>query len=202
MNGSNVYDRCGHDTKQLHPSCTACRRTANLPGLASHNEACLRPHRSNHLAKWKIYIAWLYILNRCIVRQPWHEANPKQTWQLKIGFSENKVKLYILFWLMLSATYFLVKTILMFYSQKLIRNSSKYSTPCNNKYFNFKYYTSILMYLFVSQYWLLHNPVCGMVHIKEPLLLIGKSSLCGGSGFPFSLSEWFLTICLTPYNRK
>ena len=32
-------------------------------------------------------------------------------------------------------------------------------------------------------------PVCGMVHIKEPLLLIGKSSLCGGSGFPLSLSE-------------
>ena len=31
--------------------------------------------------------------------------------------------------------------------------------------------------------------ICGMVHIKEPLLLIGKSSPCGGSGFPFSLSE-------------
>ena len=45
-------------------------------------------------------------------------------------------------------------------------------------------------------------PVCGMVHIKEPLLLIGKSSLCGSSGFPFSLSEWTLTICLTPYNCK
>ena len=45
-------------------------------------------------------------------------------------------------------------------------------------------------------------PVCGMVHIKEPLLLIDKSSLCGGSGFPFSLSEWSLTICLTPYNRR
>ena len=45
-------------------------------------------------------------------------------------------------------------------------------------------------------------PVCGMVHIKEPLLLIGKSSPCGGSGFPFSLSEWSLTICLSPYNRK
>ena len=27
-------------------------------------------------------------------------------------------------------------------------------------------------------------PVCGMVHIKEHLLLINKSSLCGGSGFP------------------
>ena len=45
-------------------------------------------------------------------------------------------------------------------------------------------------------------PVCGMVHIKEPLLLINKSSLCGGSGFPFSLSEWSITICLTPYNRR
>ena len=45
-------------------------------------------------------------------------------------------------------------------------------------------------------------PVCGMVHIKEPLLLIDKSSLYGGSGFPFSLSEWSLTICLTPYNRR
>ena len=46
------------------------------------------------------------------------------------------------------------------------------------------------------------HPVCGMVHIKEPLLFIGKSSLCDGSGFPFSLSEWSLTICLTPYSRK
>ena len=45
-------------------------------------------------------------------------------------------------------------------------------------------------------------PVCGMVHIKEPLLSLDKSSLCGGSGFPFSLSEWSLTICLTPYNRR
>ena len=45
-------------------------------------------------------------------------------------------------------------------------------------------------------------PVCGMVHIKEPLLLIDKSSLCGSSGFPFSLSEWSLTICLMPYNRR
>ena len=45
-------------------------------------------------------------------------------------------------------------------------------------------------------------PVCGMVHIKEPLLLIGKSNLCGVIGFPLSLSEWSLTISLTPYNRK
>ena len=48
----------------------------------------------------------------------------------------------------------------------------------------------------------MYYPVCGMMHIKEPLLLIGKSSLCGGSGFPFSLSEWSFTICLMPYNRK
>ena len=43
-------------------------------------------------------------------------------------------------------------------------------------------------------------PVCGMMHIKEPLLLIGKSSLCGDSGFPLSLSEWSFTICLTQCN--
>ena len=42
----------------------------------------------------------------------------------------------------------------------------------------------------------MYYPGYGMVHIKEPLLLIDKS------GFPFSLSEWSLTICLTPYNRK
>ena len=48
----------------------------------------------------------------------------------------------------------------------------------------------------------MYYPVCEMVHIKEPLLLIGKSSLCGGSGFPLSQSEWSFTICVTPYNRK
>ena len=31
-------------------------------------------------------------------------------------------------------------------------------------------------------------PVCGMVHINEPLLVIGKSSLCGGSGYPLLLN--------------
>ena len=45
-------------------------------------------------------------------------------------------------------------------------------------------------------------PVCGIVAIKEPLLLIGKSSPFEGSGFPLSLSEWSFTICPTPYNRK
>ena len=42
-------------------------------------------------------------------------------------------------------------------------------------------------------------PVCGMVPIKDPLLLIGKSS---DSRFPLSLSEWSFTICPTRYNRK
>ena len=59
----------------------------------------------------------------------------------------------------------------------------------------------------VLHYWCnkgrgMYYPVCGMMDIKEPLLLIGKSSVCGGSGFPLSLSEWFFTICPTPYNRK
>ena len=37
-------------------------------------------------------------------------------------------------------------------------------------------------------------PICGMVHIKDTLLLIGKSCRCGCSGS--------LTICPMPYNRK
>ena len=41
----------------------------------------------------------------------------------------------------------------------------------------------------------MYSPVYGMVHIKEPLLLIGKNIPCGGSGFPLSLSEWPFTIC-------
>ena len=45
-------------------------------------------------------------------------------------------------------------------------------------------------------------PVYGMVHIKEPLLLIGKSSPCGSSWFPLSLSEWSFTICPMPNNYK
>ena len=45
-------------------------------------------------------------------------------------------------------------------------------------------------------------PVCAMVHVKEPLLLIGKTSPCGSSGFPFLLSEWSFTIRLMPYNCK
>ena len=45
-------------------------------------------------------------------------------------------------------------------------------------------------------------PLCGMMHIKESLLLIEKSSPYRGCGFPLSLAEWSFTICLTPYNRK
>ena len=48
----------------------------------------------------------------------------------------------------------------------------------------------------------MYYPVCGMMHIKEPLLLIGRSSLCDCSVFPLSLSEWSFTISPTPYNRK
>ena len=46
-------------------------------------------------------------------------------------------------------------------------------------------------------------PVCVMMHIKEHLLLIGKSSLCmWRQRVSFSLSEWSLTICVTPYKIK
>ena len=36
--------------------------------------------------------------------------------------------------------------------------------------------------------------VHGMMHIKESLLLLGKSRPCGGSGFPLSLYEWSFTM--------
>ena len=42
--------------------------------------------------------------------------------------------------------------------------------------------------------------VYGKVHIKDPLLLIEKSSLCGGSGFP-SKTCVNVTIWLTSNNR-
>ena len=46
-------------------------------------------------------------------------------------------------------------------------------------------------------------PVCGMVPIKDSLLLIEKSSPCSGdSRFPLSLSEWSFTRGLKPYNHK
>ena len=44
--------------------------------------------------------------------------------------------------------------------------------------------------------------VCGIMDIKEHLLLIGK--MCpfdGSSRFPLSLSEWSFTVCLKPRNR-
>ena len=45
-------------------------------------------------------------------------------------------------------------------------------------------------------------PVCGMVHIKEPLLLIEKSGPCGGSWFSLSLSDLSFTIYTMLYNCK
>ena len=45
-------------------------------------------------------------------------------------------------------------------------------------------------------------PICGMMHIKEYLLLIGKSNPYANSGFSRSLSEWSFTMCPMPYNRK
>ena len=34
MNGLDVSDRRGHGKRQFHPSCTAFKRIANLPGPA------------------------------------------------------------------------------------------------------------------------------------------------------------------------
>ena len=41
-----------------------------------------------------------------------------------------------------------------------------------------------------------------LVHIKDPLLLIGNSSPCsGGNRFLLVLYKWSFTICPMPYNR-
>ena len=49
----------------------------------------------------------------------------------------------------------------------------------------------------------MYYPVCGMMHLIDPLLLIGKSNPCSGdSKLPFSLYEWSFTVYLMPYNCK
>ena len=41
------------------------------------------------------------------------------------------------------------------------------------------------------------SPVSGMVHIKDPMMLIRKSNTCcGGNWFPLSLSQWCFTISI------
>ena len=47
----------------------------------------------------------------------------------------------------------------------------------------------------------MYYPVCGMMHIKEPLLLSERVAYVAAAGF-LSLSDWSFTICPTPYNRK
>ena len=42
----------------------------------------------------------------------------------------------------------------------------------------------IYVHIYVHIYYGMYCPACGKVHIKDPLLLIGKSSLCGDSRIP------------------
>ena len=64
------------------------------------------------------------------------------------------------------------------------------------------YYIIIRIYKYVITFYKELGTCEYYLLLQEPLLLIDKSSLCGGSRFPFSLSEWSLTICLTQYNRR
>ena len=45
-------------------------------------------------------------------------------------------------------------------------------------------------------------PIYGIVHIKEPLLLIGKSSICGGSRFPLTERSFTIHVCPMLYNHN
>ena len=102
---------------------------------------------------------------------------------------------------------------LLYFVSILQINCILYSVGLINMYTNMYFVgKSIYSWSYFSFHPVLHDwfnnscgmcyPVCGIVHIKEPLLLIGKSSPCCSSGFPLSLFEWSFTICLTPYNRK
>ena len=93
------------------------------------------------------------------------------------------------------------------------RHSSPQNIGGSGRHFNYSFQvtfqilTSYFLFQPVLHDWcnkgcVMCNPVCGIVHIKEPLLLIGKSSPCGCSRFYLSLSEWSFTICVTPYNCK
>ena len=89
-------------------------------------------------------------------------------------------------------------------SHQFERMDQKATTKCNTYpiYSCFKVLFQPVLHDWCNKGRGMYYAVCGMMHIKEPFLLIGKSSPCGGSGFPLSLSEWSFTICLTPYNRK
>ena len=136
MNGSNVYDRCGHDTKQLHPSCTACRRTANLPGLAWHHE----------------------------------QASFCQA---------SRGRLAVLLQAVQTDTGMRCRSMVIVLDHGAMGSQIDPSW-CNKGH--------VMCY-----------PVCRMMLIKEPMLLIGNSTPCsGGSRFSFLLSGWSFTICLMP----
>ena len=90
------------------------------------------------------------------------------------------------------------------------RNQATYSTLSASFRMTLKHYKQRLSYFSfqpVFHDWCnkgcgMYYPVGGMMHIKEPLLLIRKSSLCCASRFPLLLSELSFTICPMPYNRK
>ena len=44
--------------------------------------------------------------------------------------------------------------------------------------------------------------VCAILSVDGAYKRTGKSSLCGGSRFSLSISEWSFTICPMPYNHK
>ena len=155
MNGSDEYDRCGHDTTQFHPSCSTCRRTANIP----------RPG-------WQVMLILSF--------------DPKSPFFSHLSFNiysfrwearcSSVIERSLMVWWVVGSILHGVDPLSYFSFQPMLHDWS--NKGCGRCY-----------------------PVCGMVHIKEPLLLIRKSGP-RSSRFPFSLSEWSFTICLTPYNRK
>ena len=46
-----ITDRSTTHSRPFCPSCSACRRTADIPGMAWRREACLPPHYFSHITK-------------------------------------------------------------------------------------------------------------------------------------------------------
>ena len=52
----DMYNRCGHDIRQLCRSCASCRRTANIPCPSWQDEVCSRPHHSSQGARSSSFV--------------------------------------------------------------------------------------------------------------------------------------------------
>ena len=164
--------RSGHDTRQFLQSCKRTARTS----LTKWNWFTTA-HHSNYLVKYKVYIGCCNIWSQYRVHQPWYEAKPS-------GLGSRLER-------------DVAQSIACPPLKRSVVGSILLSGPsCSLGYFPFQ---PVVHNWFIKGCGM-YCSVYGKVHIKDPLLLIEKSSLCGGSGFP-SKKCVNVTIWMTSNNR-